>query len=330
MINVEHSFKNKFAFPFNYDEIIQMDYQKWFKDHSEIINEVYFDGNMLFDEKLFQDMNGKNSVKSDGFLETLLAVKANDIKISAIFNDIFSIETYQEKLLELFDDKFSFVDILVVPLYTNKEILKKLKSKFFIKNTVIDDPNIEDIEKGIYDDFDMIYVHDAVVQNLALYEKLKSKKPLKIGTITNFEMCYADCPHKRKHYRYIKQKANVEVQFCKPTRMSVLERTLKISNITPLYSQYEKFLDVLDCFKLQGRNESTENFDFAKNIIEMIQLQEKSILVDVGRFPDYEFFNRIPIRVQRNYLKTKLNCTGKCDSCSFCDDIIEDNFINFN
>lgn len=319
-----HPFKNKFSFPFNTLEIIKLYNEDsnllWFKEHSEIINEVYIDP-IIFGFS-HNDMNGRSYDYNDNDIvfTILKIIKSYDIKISIVMNNIFEEDLDLEcvnKLITYSD----LVDILVLP---NEVHIEELKNHFYVKNTVIRDPKVDEVMNGDYDDYDMIYIHDSIIQNLDIYTEMKKVKNLTLGVVVNFEMCYADCPHKRKHYKYISRKQDVEVDFCKPTRMGKMERLLKISSIPPLYREYEKYIDVIDCFKLQGRNPSTGNFGSAINIIEMIFNQEKTLQFDTDRFPDYKFLNIIPLRIMNGWTKTKLNCGGLCDSCNYCDGIVEE------
>ena len=318
-----HPFKNKFSFPFNTIEILKL-YKEdcelaWFKHHAEIINEVYIDP-IIFGF-YHNDMNGSSvdyTELKDVVLTILKKLKSYDIKISVILNNVFEDDITTEDVERLIENKH-IIDNLVLP---SDRHVTELKKHFYVKNTVILDPKIDEIYAGQYSEFDMIYVHDSVVQNLEKFKELKRNIPNDIGTVVNFEMCYASCPHKRKHYKFISRKQETDVDFCKPTTMPVLERLLKISNIPPLYSEYLKFVDVLDIFKLQGRNGQTQNWEFAINLIEMIFDKEKSIKFNTRRFPRYHRLNIIPLTTIRGWLTVKSNCGGDCEDCDYCDDII--------
>lgn len=314
MTNTGNPFNKKFSFPINIQEFFvekSCDI-KWLEKYKTLINEVYISSDFMMLN--FKDMNGENShnyFDNTEVINFLYNVKKLDIKICVVFNDTELTESDRIKAfdaLKLYED---LVDIIVVP---NKKWLVESKRQFnfMVKNTVINLPTFEEIDNGDYDAYDMIYIHDEVIHNFDKYKNIKGFR--KFGTVTNYVDCTTFCPYKLKHYNLVKKDNYDGNLFCPTTKYQPMELLMKRNSIPGFLSEYKKYLEVLDIFKLQGRN-TAGNFKEAMVIIENIFLQND--IID----PDYLKLNEM---TKIELLKWQLNirnCGGMCEQCSYCDDL---------
>lgn len=320
MRNTGLIFTNRFSFPINVHEIItnkRIDIE-WFKKHASVINEVYVSPDFL--GLSTKDMNGANIIaKQDDLLELLMDIKACDIKICVIFNDVFEDEDSNMLTLQLFGNKLKYyqdlIDIVVVP---NKSWLS-LRDDYphlEIKNTVINLPTFEEIERGDYDDYDCIYIHDEIIHNHDLYKSIKGNR--RFGTVVNYSDCSTNCQLKLEHYRLVKKEKYDANLFCKTVKYSPVELLLKRNSIPGWLSEFEYYADVIDIYKLQGRN-TTGTFESAIEIVEKVHAKYYEAL------SEYELLEReVPKLSLIKWKREVRNCGGDCDNCSYCDNILRE------
>ena len=307
-MKVINAFYKRISFPFNAYEIIKnkvIDIT-FFEKYRDVINEVYVNPSWNIQTK---DMNGYNQGLLEETEQFIKDIRLLNIKICYTFNDIW---------LD-YDPNINLMgcDIVVVP---NTEWLE-LKSSWpniEFKNTVINLPTYDDINNGLYDGYDMIYIHDEIIHNHDLYLELKNRRNLKFGTVTNYIDCSTQCAFKDKHYAQIKDDLYGYNTFCATRNYGPVELLLKRNNIPGFLGEYKHYLDVIDIFKLQGRN-STGNFKDAVDIVKNI-FNSTELLTE-----DYSNLNKSLTPMQ--ILKWKINvrnCTGICNECDYCDNILKD------
>lgn len=288
----------KFSFPFNIDEIINHKTigLNWFNQYKGLIQEVYTTPFWIVS---YNDMNGPvpNYNKKDA-LNFLINLRKIGIEICVIFNNIFI--TYPEEVKNIQD--WDFINTLTVP---NKEWLV-YKDTFKIKNTVVNTPSLSDVSSGLYDDYNIIQIHDDIIHNHDTWKEIKGKRLFSV--VSNFSECFTFCKLKRIHYNKINQKDYYwSDTHCPAMKMSDLERKLKVCAIPYDYYEYNYYTDVIDLFKLQGRTQKS----IFKDCIKLIELiDNKQTLSFISKF---------------DYLKWKVrirNCGGNCVTCKYCDTII--------
>lgn len=307
-------FKNRFSFPINHNEIfknqtIDID---WFAKHSDVINEVYIDPSFLEIET--KDMNGAN-VTTDAIVvkNFLKEIKQLDIKVCVIFNDVFEKDdTLLNRVHTALAENKEYVDIVVVP---DKEWLTLKELGLEIKNTVINLPTYEQVRDGEFDEYDCIYIHDEIIHNHDLYKEIKGNR--RFGTVVNYGDCATNCQLKDKHYYLIKIGKYDANLFCKTVKWGPVELLLKRNSIPTFRSEFDHYLDVIDIYKLQGRN-TTGTFKTAVEIVEGIVANDET-------FSEYkllkEKLNPITLIKWKNEIR---NCGGDCDNCNYCDKILEE------
>lgn len=308
--------RKKFSFPINVEEIFENGVIDlgWFSTHSDFINEVYI--SPAFMGVYSKDMNGPNTdlkyADHDQIYDFLKVLKKFDIKICVVFNDN---DVNIGQALGALDkrDYRELIDIIVVPdsswLWYNLP--------FEIKNTVINLPTYEEIEAGKYNDYDMVYIHDEIIHNHDLYLELKKKTGLKFGTVVNYGDCATHCQFKAKHYELVSRDAYDANLFCPTSRYGPVELLLKRNSLPPYLSEYLYYADVIDIYKLQGRN-TTGTFISAVQIIEGVK-NNKNVLTR-----EYlSLSNKIgPINLIK-WKNTVRNCGGDCPNCTICDEFLQ-------
>jgi len=324
----KHLFYKKFSFPIHFQEVFKdkVDFLFFLKQHQSIINEIYFPPYMF---KLDYDAhNGKHLTFTENEINEInkflkLVKKTTDIKFCLIFNDNFLSEEEENQKINEFEKYLENptipIDIIVA---TSKKWLKFKNNNIVVKNSVVLLPTFNDISQGLYNDFDMIYVHDDIIHNQQKYKKLKEiiKKPL--GVVVNFDWCRSNCPFKHQHYqdfKYLKELSQERIDSYCPSIISGNkdENFLKDNRIPMFYSAYKKYIDTIDIFKLQGRRDK-DAFHNAVQIIKNIFIKNEVL--------DPYFYTPEKIRIKKYkniWINKILNCGGECTSCDFCDNLLK-------
>lgn len=308
------TFSKRFSFPINHVEIFQnkaIDID-WFARHADVINEVYIDPGFLEIET--KDMNGANVTTDTQLVKAFLTeVKKLGIKVCVIFNDVFEKdETLLDRVKFALHDNTQYVDIVVVPDHSWL-VLKELGLE--VKNTVINLPTYEQVRNGEFDDYDCIYIHDEIIHNHDMYKGIKGNR--RFGTVVNYGDCATNCQLKDKHYYLVKIGKYDANLFCKTVKWGPVELLLKRNSIPTLRSEFDHYLDVIDIYKLQGRN-TTGTFKTAVEIVEGIVNNDEI-------FSEYQLLKEKLNPITFIKWKTEVrNCGGDCDNCNYCDKILEE------
>jgi hypothetical protein len=314
-------FTKKFSFPFNYDNISEdySFYKKWFQKHNELIKEVYLVPDDL-GIKLFQDMNGYKEKELNLYenIKFLTFLKEHNIKITITFNNIFELKEITPEIISFLNKYKNLIDNIIIPNKTWIKPLKEIKN-FFIKNTVINFPDIDNFDLDYYKDYDEIYFHDEIIHNLEKSKLLKEKINKPFGTVVNYIDCCTFCENKVKHYSLIKDKKYNYNTFCPTKIWGPYELLLKRNSIPGFNFSFVKYLEVIDTFKLQGRIKDTGTFENSIKIIENLYAYKKLIL------SEYKIlYNVLSPKQIRGWEEEVLNCGGNCPDCNYCDNILKE------
>jgi hypothetical protein len=308
----------KFSFPFNILEIIQnpnRDWEAWFSNHQFYIKEIYITPYFL--DTPYNDMNGVavrlSKTDKTKITNFLIFLKKINIGSCVVFNNVFN-TTFQLFKMGLIENIWLF-DSIVIPDEEWIKAIRSISKDIVIKNTVIKLPTLNQIESGNFDKYDVIYIHDEIIHNHNKF--LEIKGPRKFGVVVNFDDCSTNCKFKYNHYALL-AKDNLEGNvFCKTKQYTPIELLLKRNNIPGILSEYIYYSDVIDIYKLQGRN-STSNFYTSVELLENLLL-EKDILTKEYLYLKKNLTSmgliawRIMVR----------NCGGDCDeSCNKCSDFL--------
>lgn len=308
----------KFSFPFNILEIIQnpiRDWESWFSTHRFYIKEIYITPYFL--DNPYNDMNGfairLSKTDKTKITNFLIFLKEINIGSCLVFNNVFNttFELFKREIIE----NISLFDSIVIPDEEWIKAIRKISKDIVIKNTVIKLPTLNQIKSGNFDKYDIIYIHDEIIHNHNKF--LEIKGPRKFGVVVNFDDCSTNCKFKYNHYSLL-AKDNLEGNvFCKTKQYTPIELLLKRNNIPGILSEYIYYSDVIDIYKLQGRN-STSNFYTSVELLENLLL-EKDILTK-----EYQYLKKnltaMGLIAWRIMVR---NCGGDCDeSCNKCSDFL--------
>ena len=263
------------------------------------------------------------------------------IPLSATFNNIWV--RPDQKNLETFITNFKFlydngVRIATIPhtswIMTGQ--IQKEYPKLFIKNTILRDvskPN--EIASLASAGFHYINLDRDVMRDRELLDRLKEVKqycadkgnPVKLSLLVN-EHCWGGCPIMPEHYQYNSTREGTDPQYFNSdiSRVSCSRwdaydsaHILKEANLPPWKKDWEEFLDVIDVFKLHGR----ENAMRFKESLDLIQRWNDDVEV---MYPEYDVYMKdvkikdAPINIWRNKIKS---CRFDCWGCNYCESVVE-------
>ncbi len=315
----------KFAFPINYEKMLKTEdlikWIIWFNKHKLYIYEVYLTPELLGID--YENMNGINyklsTLEFSNLKKLILHLNKIGIKICYVFNDIFN-KKFNNLLLNSLNSTFGKIThSIVVPDKSWIYKIKQINNKIKIKNTVLNLPKFDEIKNGLYDDYDIIYIHDEIIHNHDKFKEIKKNRIF--GTVVNFGDCSTTCTFKHQHYNSIKNnKLNDYKVFCLTSLYTYNELLLKRNNIPGFLSEYVYYSDVIDIFKLQGRS-STGTLESAIEIIENIY-KENEIITKDYLYLSNNFNN---ISKWKNYIR---NCGGDCLTCSYCNIFEKNNNVS--
>ena len=283
------------SFPFNVDEIIRrrtVDVE-WFAAHP-CIAEVYCAPFFMNIE--YNDMNGPSDAHPD--VSVLRSLHDNGIRVCVTFNDIF--HNYPDRT---FDEILKYADIIDALVVPDISWRSALGDQFEYRNTVVHIPTFDDVKAGLYDDYNVIYIHDDIIHNHDKWLAIKGDR--KFGCVSNFQECVGYCTHKKQHYYMI---SNGVYSFdadgargCPAQQCGPLIDLVRCA-IPPDYTEYMYYSDVIDIFKLQGRTQSTL-FRNAMHVADVIESRASHPSV--------------------HHIKVR-NCGGDCNRCGWCRRYYED------
>ena len=324
----KHLFHKKFSFPIHFQEVFKdkVKFLFFLKQHQSIINEIYFPPYMLNLD--YDAHNGKHLTFTNEEVEEIhrflnLVKKTTDIKFCAIFNDRFLNEEEENAKISEFEKYLENpvipIDIIVV---TSKKWLKFQKQNIVVKNSVVLLPTFDEIKQGLYNDYDVVYIHDDIIHNQKKYEELKKQTQLQLGVVVNFDWCRSNCPHKYQHYhdfKYLKEASQPRIDSYCPSIVggNKDKNFLKDNRIPMFYSAYKKYVNTIDIFKLQGRRDK-DAFHNAMQIVKNVFLEQE--ILD----PTFYVPEKIKIKKHRKTWINKIsNCGGDCNNCTFCDNFLK-------
>ena len=288
------------SFPFNVNEILRkrtVDIM-WFKRHKDIIGEVYCAP--FFMNISYNDMNGPKDTSKK--IELLYNIRELGLGVCITFNDVF--HQYQD---DVFEEIYRYRDLITALVVPDESWIGILGPKISYRNTVVHNPTFDDVRDGLWDDYDIVYVHDEIIHNHDKWKAIKGSR--KFGCIVNLGYCYTKCPVKKEHYQFVNNKIS-ETKFCpylkdefKP--VNILQRAI----IPLVRSEYEYYLDVIDEYKFCGRD-TTNSFYMALDIIEALLNNTELPLEPV--YTKIKDLDRWKVHVR--------NCGGDCFAgCRYCE-----------
>jgi len=263
------------------------------------------------------------------------------IPLSATFNNIWV--RPDQKNLETFISNFKFlydngVRIATIP-HTSWVMTGQIQKEYpelKIKNTILREvskPNeiVSLASAGFY----YINLDRDVMRDRELLDRLKEVKqycaekgnPVMLSLLAN-EHCWGGCPIMPEHYQYNSTRKDNDPQYFNSdiSRVSCSRwdeydaaHSLKEANLPPWREDWEEFLDVIDVFKLHGREDAMR----FKESLDLITRWDEGKDILYPEFDTYLTDVKIkdaPINIWRNKIKS---CKFDCWDCNYCESVVE-------
>ena len=312
------------------------------KKHRHLIYDLYFTTRMppfMQDAMgdVFRSVNDAQGAVKNAFYIS----QETGIPLSATFNNIWV--RPDQKNLETFISNFKFlydngVRIATIP-HTSWVMTGQIQKEYpelKIKNTILREvskPNeiVSLSSAGFY----YINLDRDVMRDRELLDRLKEVKqycaekgnPVMLSLLAN-EHCWGGCPIMPEHYQYNSTRKDNDPQYFNSdiSRVSCSRwdeydaaHSLKEANLPPWREDWEEFLDVIDVFKLHGREDAMR----FKESLDLITRWDEGKDILYPEFDTYLTDVKIkdaPINIWRNKIKS---CKFDCWDCNYCESVVE-------
>ena len=261
------------------------------------------------------------------------------IPLSATFNDITLSPSYSN--YKIFVDSYRKLydaGIKIVTIPNTAWLRFGLKQEFpdlFVKNTILNRVQTAAQCASLFEDgFDYINLDRELMRDERALKEIRECKQhmeqqlgrrLYVSMLYN-EGCEANCPIHADHYAYnlnrtVHDKSyfgsemhDISPCIIKQDNMDLWH--LKSASIPSYYSELNRLSELVDVFKMHGRENKTAFFE-SVNIIKQFARRE---LIDD---PFRKILSQVDERDRKIYLKTIRNCRFNCWKCRVCDDTAE-------
>ena len=310
--------------------------------HKHLIYDLYFTTRM---PPFMQDAMGdvfRGTGDAQAAIKNAFYIRdKTGLPLSATFNNIWV--KPDQKNLEEFITNFKFlydngVRTATIPhtSWVMTGQIQKAYPELKIKNTILREvskPNeiVSLASAGFY----YINLDRDVMRDRPLLDRIKEAKeycaekgnPVMLSLLAN-EHCWGGCPIMPEHYHYNSTRKDSDPQYfdsdisrvsCSRWDQYDPAFSLKEANLPPWREDWEEFLDVIDVFKLHGRESATR-------LVESLDLIRRW---DEGKDILYPEFDRYltdvkikdaPINIWRNKIKS---CRFDCWDCNYCESVVE-------
>ena len=301
--------------------------------HKPHIYDIYFTCRMPPFE---QDAMGDVFENPMDLIDVALKLQdATGIRMSATFNNTLVPVTQQN--LDIFITNFQVlydagIRSVTVP-HTHWVATGQIQKAFpelLIKNTILRQPETaKDVANLGKEGFHYVNIHRDLMRDRETLERIRKaadKYNLKIALLAN-EGCHGGCSMMKEHFEYNNNRKDNPQYFNDPiSRVSCAKwdvqdpaTPLKQANIPPWREDWIDLLNVVDVFKMHGR-ESIARFYETMRIVENFA-EGKEILFDTfNRYLDDNTLANRPIDAWRKIIKT---CKFDCWDCNFCDKVYQ-------
>ena len=301
--------------------------------HKPHIYDIYFTCRMPPFE---QDAMGDVFENPMDLIDVALKLQdATGIRMSATFNNTLVPVTQQN--LDIFITNFQVlydagIRSVTVP-HTHWVATGQIQKAFpelLIKNTILRQPETaKDVANLGKEGFHYVNIHRDLMRDRETLERIRKaadKYNLKIALLAN-EGCHGGCSMMKEHFEYNNNRKDNPQYFNDPiSRVSCAKwdvqdpaTPLKQANIPPWREDWIDLLNVVDVFKMHGR-ESIARFYETLRIVENFA-EGKEILFDTfNRYLDDNTLANRPIDAWRKIIKT---CKFDCWDCNFCDKVYQ-------
>ena len=306
----------KFSFPINILSIFKYKSlpKDFFSKYHNCISSAFIPPHPLFGFN-YHDPAGGNNLKNEynnffyklsikEYFNLITDLKNNDIEVNLLLNDIYS-QLNKDRINRILYTYNDYWDQVTIP---NKEYLYLKEFGFKLKNTVINIPTYKTVNNGSFDCYDIIQLHGDIIHNHDKWKSIKGNR--KFSCLTSLGYCRNDCPKVRLHYKKISKGIDVD-SFCPYYNETRISHMLKGLFCPPFKSEYDYYSDVIDEFKLCGRDWDVsfrQSIDIVRSYYDGTPMPESNYYYGIDELKDW----LIQVR----------NCTGVCKNCHYCDSII--------
>jgi len=337
---------NIFSVPINPKldpEFIKTEYLQFLIRNKDLIYDLYFTSRMPpFTQDAMGDVFYTQEMEYQCIDMALWLSKESGIPLSATFNNIYV--RPDQKNLELWINNFESlynagIKIVTLP-HTSWLLTGEIQKQYpdlYIKNTILREvtrPNeVIDLARA---GFNYINLDRDLMRDRDRLNEIKEAKeycaeqgyPIKLSLLTN-EGCWGNCPVMVEHYQYNNTRNGDDPQYFNSrisrvscSKWDALEgglASLKAANLPPWREDWEEFLDVIDVFKMHGREDGMRLKE-TMDIIDRWRLEKELLFPEFKEYIEDVDIKERPIDVWRDKIKT---CKFNCWKCNYCDKVYE-------
>ncbi len=332
---------NIFSIPINPKldpEFIKNDYLQFLIRNRDLIYDLYFTTRMPpFTQDAMGDVFYTQEMEFQVIEMALWLSNESGIPLSATFNNLYvrpdqkNLETWIHNFESLYNAGVKIVTLPHTSWLLTGEIQKQYP-ELYIKNTILREvtrPNeiVELARAG----FHYINLDRDLMRDRERLNDIKEAKeycaeqgyPVKLSLLTN-EGCWGNCPIMPEHYHYNNTRDGNDPQYfnSRISRVSCSKwdaldgaASLKAANLPPWKEDWIEFLDVIDVFKMHGR-EAPLRLKETMDIVDRWAKDEEYLFSDFRQYIDVVDIKERPIDVWRDKIKT---CQFNCWKCNYCD-----------
>ena len=336
--------KNKiFSVPINPKldpDFIKNEYLQFLIRNKDLIYDLYFTTRMPpFTQDAMGDVFYTQDMEFQVIEMALWLSNESGIPLSATFNNLYvrpdqkNLETWIHNFESLYNAGIKIVTLPHTSWVLTGEIQKQYP-ELYIKNTILREvtrPNeiVELARAG----FHYINLDRDLMRDRDRLNEIKEAKeycaeqgyPIKLSLLTN-EGCWGNCPIMPEHYHYNNtrdaddpQYFNSRISRVSCSKWDALDgaASLKAANLPPWKEDWIEFLDVIDVFKMHGR-EAPLRLKETMDIFDRWANNEEYLFSDFREYIDVVDIKERPIDVWRDKIKT---CKFNCWKCNYCDTV---------
>lgn len=301
--------------------------------HKQHIYDIYFTCRMPPFE---QDAMGDVFQNPMDLIDVALKLQdATGIRMSATFNNTLvpvtqqNLDVFITNFQVLYDAGIRSVTIPHTHWIATGQIQKAFP-ELLVKNTILRQPETaKDVANLGKEGFHYVNIHRDLMRDRETLERIRKaadKYNLKIALLAN-EGCHGGCSMMKEHFEYNNNRKDNPQYFNDPiSRVSCAKwdvqdpaTPLKQANIPPWREDWIDLLNVVDVFKMHGR-ESIARFYETLRIVENFA-EGKEILFDTfNQYLEDNTLENRPIDAWRKIIKT---CKFDCWDCNFCDKVYQ-------
>ena len=319
---------NIFSVPINPKldpEFIKTEYLQFLIRNKDLIYDLYFTSRMPpFTQDAMGDVFYTQEMEYQCIDMALWLSKESGIPLSATFNNIYV--RPDQKNLELWINNFESlynagIKIVTLP-HTSWLLTGEIQKQYpdlYIKNTILREvtrPNeVIDLARA---GFNYINLDRDLMRDRDRLNEIKEAKeycaeqgyPIKLSLLTN-EGCWGNCPVMVEHYQYNNTRNGDDPQYFNSrisrvscSKWDALEgglASLKAANLPPWREDWEEFLDVIDVFKMHGREDGMRLKE-TMDIIDRWRLEKELLFPEFKEYIE-DLIEEKKVKSMKNYSK---------------------------